>query len=99
MADEDEGAFDPEIWRRAVEIQIDSLKEGLEDLEAKVDRRFVESQGKIATIDQNTTEVVEILRDWKGAMRVLKFTAKVIAPLSVIATAITAASALLGLLK
>jgi methyl-accepting chemotaxis protein len=68
------------------------VAEALKDLEKRID----ETSKRVTMIDTNTQEVVGILRDWKGAMRVLKFTAKVIAPLGVIATTI---SAIFGLLK
>ena len=81
----------PEVWRQAIEFQIDVLGARITELETRCDVYEM----KIGSIDANTREVVEILRDWKGAMKVLKFTAKIIAPLGVIATAATAIVTLL----
>lgn len=111
----------PDIWRKAVEIQIDALRCQIEALEEKFDLTKDELEGQfeatkqdfnskldmmrgkidglertITAVDRNTAEVVAILRDWKGAMNVLKFTSKVIAPIGAIATAL---AAIFGLLR
>jgi hypothetical protein len=70
------------MWRRVVDIQIEGMRHSIEDLQGRMDA----SDHRLSAIDSNTTEVVEILRDWKGAMSVLKFISKVIAPIGAIAT-------------
>lgn len=78
--------FQLDVWRRAIEFQIDILHTRLSEVEGKTEA----TETKIQAIDANTSEVVTILRDWKGAMSVLKFVSKIAVPIGAIATAVAA---------
>lgn len=70
-------------WRLVLSNRVDELE-----------RRLEENTEATKRVEDNTKEAVEILRAWKGAMKVLEFLAKFIklltTPLGVIAAAVGA---------
>lgn len=70
-------------WRSVLASRVDELE-----------RRLEENTEATKRVEDNTKEAVEILRAWKGAMKVLEFLAKLVklltTPLGVIAAAVGA---------
>jgi hypothetical protein len=75
-----------ELWRQVLDRQVDTLRDKIDAM----DQRIELAEKRIDTIHDNTAEAVTILRDWKGAMAVLKFTAKFVAPIGAIITTVAA---------
>lgn len=70
-----EQSQDLELWRKAFAVRMD-----------KFERRLDENTEVTKRVDTNTTELVDIMNSWKGAIKVLEFLGKLAKPLAAITT-------------
>lgn len=78
-ADENEAkglADDLHVWRNAFAARMDAF-----------DQRLAENTQSTKRVEDNTRELVDILKSWKGAMEVFEFLGKLAKPLAAIGLA------------
>lgn len=78
--------LDDDLWRQAYGRRLDRLAEQQEEMQGQLE----ENTAATERIETSTTELVEMLRSWKGAMAVLETLGKIARPIGYIAAAAAA---------